>query len=197
MKKIVITAILITLTIVASSCAPKRRYDPNANRARDLQNQGFLDHSVTYSGETLSIIAQWYTGRTDNWRLIADANPGLRPERIRLGDSIQIPRHLVVEDAPLPEGFVRKFRGAASAPKKDAKPVEKAQDAKSSGDAQDPAKTPTGEASAEDLFESEKPVTSDTSAKDSAVEVPKTDPAAPPKKEDAEREKLLDELLSQ
>ena len=70
----------------------------------------YMYHTVKFPGETLSIIADWYTGNSRNWEVIVNENPGLDPKRIRIGDVIIIPRSLVVKDAPLPEKAVRGTR---------------------------------------------------------------------------------------
>ena len=35
-----------------------------------------LVHKVRYPGESVSIIAGWYTGEIDNWKVLAEVNPG-------------------------------------------------------------------------------------------------------------------------
>ena len=71
--------------------------------------QADLEHVVKFKGETLGIIANWYTGKTANWSVIQKANTGLKPEKIRIGDKILIPSGIVVKNAPLPEAFVKGF----------------------------------------------------------------------------------------
>ena len=63
-------------------------------------------HTVRWSGESLSIIAEWYTGDLKHWELLADANPALDPDRIFPGDTIRIPSHLVKTQSPMPRAFV-------------------------------------------------------------------------------------------
>ena len=41
----------------------------------------YFEHRVKWSGETLSLIAKWYTGSYGNWKAIAQANSGLNPNR--------------------------------------------------------------------------------------------------------------------
>ena len=56
---------------------------------------------VVAEGETLSDIAKKHWGKASLWPLIADANPGMRPESLRKGESIKIPaRKNVVAPAP-------------------------------------------------------------------------------------------------
>jgi hypothetical protein len=62
---------------------------------------GFV-HVVRWEGETLSLISQWYTESWRNWEVIAGANPGIDPNRIRIGDRIRIPEALLKNRQPLP-----------------------------------------------------------------------------------------------
>ena len=64
------------------------------------------EHVVRYRGETLSLIAKWYTGSIDNWRRLLPLNPGLRPDRIAVGQKIVVPGGLMVRDEPLPRNFI-------------------------------------------------------------------------------------------
>lgn len=63
-------------------------------------------HTVKYSGETLSVIALWYTGSHGNWKEIAQANPDMNPDRIFPGDEILIPEGLLRTRDPLSKEFV-------------------------------------------------------------------------------------------
>ncbi|MBR9980738.1 MAG: LysM peptidoglycan-binding domain-containing protein [Desulfatitalea sp.] len=62
-------------------------------------------HQVN-AGETLGMIARWYTGREGNWRRLVAANPGIRPERLQIGTRIHIPENLLIrrEAMPRPAG---------------------------------------------------------------------------------------------
>jgi hypothetical protein len=66
-------------------------------------------HTVRWPGESLSIIAKWYTGNLDNWRAIAQANPELDPDRITMGAEVRIPRQLLRTEDPMPRDFVSTF----------------------------------------------------------------------------------------
>jgi hypothetical protein len=79
------------------------------------QEPPYLVHTVKWPGETLALIAKWYTGNTENWRAIAKANPKLDPRRIRLGSHIQIPSELLKNREPMPREFVT---GGSAKPKK-------------------------------------------------------------------------------
>ena len=78
--------------------------------SKDSQSDGnansFYRHRVKYSGETLGIISQWYTGSIGNWGLIEKANPGLRPTHISIGEIIYIPQNLIVKHNPLTKAYV-------------------------------------------------------------------------------------------
>jgi len=66
-----------------------------------------LTHRVRYKGETLAVISLWYTGKLDNWRLIAKANPDLNFDRIEIGQQFFIPTELLKQSAPLTEANVK------------------------------------------------------------------------------------------
>jgi len=57
---------------------------------------------VVESGETLTSIASQYYGNGNKFKLILDANPGLNPNRLKLGAKLIIPaaRETVINDAP-------------------------------------------------------------------------------------------------
>ncbi len=66
----------------------------------------FYVHKVRWSGETLSIIAQWYTGSHKNWNTVARANPDLNPNLILIGDDILIPPDLLKTNEPMPQEYL-------------------------------------------------------------------------------------------
>jgi hypothetical protein len=65
----------------------------------------FYVHVVRWEGETLSRIAEWYTGSWKNWEAIARANSRIDPDRILLGNRIQIPASLLKRREPMPREF--------------------------------------------------------------------------------------------
>lgn len=67
----------------------------------------FHQHKVRWPEETLSHIAQWYTGNMNNWKAIAEVNPELNPKTIDIGDTISIPEDLLTSRKPMPHSFVR------------------------------------------------------------------------------------------
>lgn len=67
----------------------------------------YFQHTVKYTGETLAAISEWYTGQVSNWKLIANANPSLKPERIKIGSIVNIPTNLVKKTKPFPKPTVK------------------------------------------------------------------------------------------
>lgn len=80
----------------------------------------YVSHTIRYSGETLAVIAQWYTGSAVNWNRIMEHNPDVSPTALRLGQVIQIPLELVVKDDPMPESFLRQTRPRPAPPSPEA-----------------------------------------------------------------------------
>jgi hypothetical protein len=64
---------------------------------------------VRYSGETISIIAAWYTGDGENWKALVRANPKIDPKLISEGNEILIPERLLKTREPMPKKFVSRF----------------------------------------------------------------------------------------
>ena len=103
---------------------PKEFVDAVAKRHKSRKAQAGKDtkssyhyHKVKYQGESLSIIAKWYTGDVKNWRSVAKVNPQLDPNRITVGDKIRIPNKLLRTQKPMPRSFV-----VASTKRKQSKP---------------------------------------------------------------------------
>jgi hypothetical protein len=63
-------------------------------------------HKVRWEGETLFIIAKWYTGSGKNWKALSNANPKLNPNRILINDDILIPEDLIINHKPMPLSFL-------------------------------------------------------------------------------------------
>ena len=105
------TKFLLALGMLGSvvSCTPTNQKPPPAPTAAPTPEVSYLEHTIARSGETLGEIAAWYTGKGINWTLIRDANPGLKPDRLRLGQTVLIPRYLVVNERP----FIKKSKNPA------------------------------------------------------------------------------------
>jgi hypothetical protein len=69
---------------------------------------GHFEHTVRWRGESLSLIAKWYTGHFENWKALARANPNLNPNRIIVGDVIDIPQEMMKTKELLPRKVAAK-----------------------------------------------------------------------------------------
>jgi hypothetical protein len=74
-------------------------------KVRPVHTQNDYFHTVRWHGETLAYIAKWYTGNLHNWRVLAKANPNLKPNRIYKGNQIVIPERILITRKPLPKNF--------------------------------------------------------------------------------------------
>ena len=84
----------------------KRHKSRKAHAAKARSKSSYHYHKVRYPGESLSIIAKWYTGDVKNWRSVAKVNPKINPNRITVGDKIRIPNKLLHTQKPMPRSFV-------------------------------------------------------------------------------------------
>jgi len=96
----VIAIFSLLLFSACSGSSNSNNPPPPSDNSRNKPDD--VEHRIAYSGETLAIIANWYTGKSTNWTLIRDANPGLRPERLNIGQLVRIPGELVIERNPMP-----------------------------------------------------------------------------------------------
>jgi hypothetical protein len=62
-----------------------------------------LVHTVRHHGETPAHIAQWYTGRAENWRSILKHNNLNSSAGLKIGQQVVIPGEMVVNREPLPK----------------------------------------------------------------------------------------------
>ena len=69
----------------------------------------YYKHTVRWPGESLSLIASWYTGSSENWRKLAKTNPRLNPNRIKGGDVVLIPPAMLKTRVPLPQKVAAKY----------------------------------------------------------------------------------------
>ena len=83
---------------------PKVRAEEPRNETRP-EIKPFI-HTVRWPGETLSLVAKWYTGRHANWKKVAKANPHLNPHRIFMGNEILIPPTILTTQKTMPRSFV-------------------------------------------------------------------------------------------
>ena len=98
------TMILIPVKLTKNRILPTEVF---ANKRRP----DYFKHKVRWPGETMSLIAKWYTGRYGNWKALAKENPGLNPNRIVVGNVINIPTKMLKSKEPLPRKVVAKSLG--------------------------------------------------------------------------------------
>ena len=114
-------SLMVILLALACMCIGCAYLSKDANKTRPLKKAQLskksthFAHTIQWPGETLSIIAKWYTGNFRNWAALARANPNLDPDRVFTGNKILIPKDLLKTREPLPKEFVAKF---SSPPKK-------------------------------------------------------------------------------
>ena len=89
----------------------------------DLRSGPMLVHKVRYPGESVSIIAGWYTGEIDNWKVLAEANPGLNPNVINEGMKINIPEYMLKTREPMTREYVGSFYPKSRSKSKGPAPV--------------------------------------------------------------------------
>jgi len=75
----------------------------------DLQSGPMLVHRVRFPGESVSIIAGWYTGEIDNWKVLAEVNPNINPNVINEGMKINIPESMLKTREPMTKEYVDSF----------------------------------------------------------------------------------------
>ena len=100
----------LALLMIFSGCATMDKYVTQVHKKlpswAKLSNNDYYYHKVRYSGETLSIISQWYTRDGENWKTLSKSNPQLDPDHIKIGTIIKIPEKLLYTRKPMPKNFV-------------------------------------------------------------------------------------------
>ncbi len=98
-----IAGIVFSMSIGCSLVGKKNAWQPVK------QKKAPVVHRVQYPKETLSIIAEWYTGNALNLESLENANPNINPDHLFPGNEIFVPEHLVKTREPMPEEFISKF----------------------------------------------------------------------------------------
>ena len=103
--------VCIALLWISSGCShretiPESKSEISPVEAKEAPKPAEIVHTVQWSGEYLSLIAKWYTGSSSNWRTIAEANPELNPNSIRIGQKILVPKTLAKTEDPMPRSFL-------------------------------------------------------------------------------------------
>ncbi|MGA1844626.1 MAG: LysM peptidoglycan-binding domain-containing protein [bacterium] len=107
MKKALMYVIGVILAVLTVGCGiltkDAREWQPV--KPRDTA----YVHTVKWQGETLQVIAAWYTGNKENWQALSDANPVINPDRLSIGNQIFIPQELLKSREPLPREFIARL----------------------------------------------------------------------------------------
>jgi len=191
----------ISFLAVLAACSNQASPPPSQPQP-PAPDMSYIEHTISYSGETLAEVSAWYTGKGSNWTAIRDANPSIRPDRLRLGQVILIPRSIVINEKP----FLRKSSKKNKSTDPIAEPVAKPTPTEStppvndtSAVAQPEAPTPAPTEAANVAPVATPVVPAPTPE---ATVAPTPEPTLAPEivtpkpaSKDLEREKLLDELL--
>ena len=101
--------IILVLACMVLGCAyssKEAKPTPSVEKAQPPEKSPYFVHKIRWPGETLSVIAMWYTGNFRNWRALAKANPKLNPNRMFCGSELVVPTDLLKTRKPLPKEFV-------------------------------------------------------------------------------------------
>jgi hypothetical protein len=79
---------------------------PRAPVAAPAEPQ-YLRHTVKWPGETLSHIAQWYTGKVQHWETIAAHNRTIDLNTLRKGEIVLIPESILITRNAMPADIVQ------------------------------------------------------------------------------------------
>ena len=63
-------------------------------------------HTVKYRGETLYMIAKWYTGDGNNWKKLMNSNPNLNTI-LPFGEQIHIPDSMLINKTAMPKEYIK------------------------------------------------------------------------------------------
>jgi len=105
---------------VAMYAGCSKFFKPDTPAVSAPPTPSYFTHTVKWSGESVSIIAAWYTGDLQNWKLIAQANPALNPNLVYPGLKVLVPEDIMKTHDPMPKDFVDSYypRPKANAPPK-------------------------------------------------------------------------------
>ena len=103
------------IILIPSSLLKTRNPLPQKAAARYTPH--YFVHTVRYDGEKIKDIAGWYTGDSNNWRLLDKANQKINAERLVAGNEIFIPQNILITRKPIPQP-----KPSSSASKPDTRP---------------------------------------------------------------------------
>ena len=108
MKKILIVVlVLFILAFMIIGCTSPSKKEKTWQRV--IPKKTSFVHMVQWPNETLPIIAQWYTGDSNNWQSLADANPIINPKQLSAGNKIFISEDLLKIRKPMPREFIAEY----------------------------------------------------------------------------------------
>lgn len=99
--------------------------DKDKGEPSEETRQDVYVHTVEWSGETLPMIAQWYTGNKGNWKVLSKGNPNIVSERLAVGDQILIPLELMKNSKKMPREFLSTFNAKERAGQRKSSPKTK------------------------------------------------------------------------
>ena len=124
-KNLFLWAVCLAIIIQFTAC----RTTQEEAREDDLQNVGevtvgpiqkdgeeapppepaYYAHTVRWKGETISVIAGWYTGNARNWKLLAEVNPGIKHKGLAAGTTVRVPSHIMKTKESMPKEYIDRF----------------------------------------------------------------------------------------
>lgn len=76
----------------------------------EITPRGDLVHYVTFPGETLRMIARWYTFEAENAARLARINKRSNPDQVAIGDTIVIPSYMLQNRSRLTEAALNELQ---------------------------------------------------------------------------------------
>ena len=125
-KEILLLLLLSALVLVCGGCNTPGARTTEWSTAEPVNRPPFI-HTIKYSGETLRIIAGWYTGDVSNWEALSDANPSIDFDKLIKGNRIFIPENMLERTEPLTQEFIDSYNNKSKPAEKEekTKPVSK------------------------------------------------------------------------
>lgn len=97
-RELSLIAKIIVLSLLVAACDKK---PAPVRPAYEPPREEYYVHTIK-QGETLGMLAKWYTGASSNWQIIQSHNPGLDARKLRPGMMVRIPRNFMIRSNPMP-----------------------------------------------------------------------------------------------
>lgn len=103
----------VTVPVAGFSSPAQTTQAPEAHLSQEAETtpKGDLVHYVTYSGETLSMIARWYTNERENAGKIGRLNKLKNADQLEIGDVLVVPSYLVKNKKRFTESALESLKG--------------------------------------------------------------------------------------